>query len=30
VVEGLAAALRGVERDRELFLDALLPDEVGE
>src|SRR5262249_50775252 len=30
VVERLAARLRRVERDRELFLDALLADEVGE
>ena len=30
VVERLAARLRGRERDRELLLDALLPDEVGE
>src|SRR5262249_43981740 len=30
VVERLAARLRRVERDRELLLDALLPDEVVE
>ena len=30
VVERLAARLRRLERDRELLLDALLPDEVGE
>ena len=30
VVERLAAPVRGVERDRELLLDSLLPDEVGE
>ena len=30
VVERLAARLRGVERDRELLLDPLLPDEVVE
>src|SRR5207253_2648586 len=30
MVERLAAPLRRVERDRELLLDALLPDEVGE